>query len=365
MTRLSARLRSALLGPPSLALWAAAALLVLSWLSLGSRPAGTAAAVTATALGCVALISWWLDRRFFRPLRELAESAEGLAGGELANRVEPEELEGDLAALARSLDRLAERMAAQGHELAEERRHWAEVAAREVADERRQAEMRRDLVANVSHELKTPLTAIRGYAESLEDGALEDPEVGPRFVGRILDQCRRLEALLRDQLALARLEQIEQIADPEVLDLGKAALRAVEALAPWARERGVELLLSADGSPKVRGTRSELDNLVLNLVENAVKYNRPGGEVRLTLRTEGEEALMEVADTGIGIPEAALARIFERFYRVDKGRAREQGGTGLGLAIVKHAARLLGGRVEVESRLGEGSVFRVRLPVVG
>ncbi len=120
--------------------------------------------------------------------------------------------------------------------------------------------------------------------------------------------------------------------------------------------------MAADGAPSVRGARSEVDNLLLNLIDNAVKYNRPGGRVRVAVRAERGEAVVEVADTGIGIPAGALERIFERFYRVDKGRAREQGGTGLGLAIVKHSARLLGGRVEVESRLGEGSTFRVRLP---
>ncbi|MCP3964147.1 MAG: HAMP domain-containing protein [bacterium] len=328
----------------------------------GTAVAGTAVVAAVAALASLALISWWLNRRVLRPLRDLAKDAERLAGGDLASRAQAPAAVGEIAALARSLDLLAERLRVQGRELAEERQHWRGIADRELAEERRQAETRRDLVANVSHELKTPLTAIRGYAESLEDGALEDPEIGPRFVSRILDQCQRLEALLRDQLALARLEQIEQIADAEVIDLGEAARRAVEALNPLAREREVDLILAADDSPRIRGSRSELDNLVLNLVENAIKYNRPGGEVRMALATDGDEAVIEVADTGIGIPEAAVARIFERFYRVDKGRAREQGGTGLGLAIVKHAARLLGGRVEVESRLGEGSVFRVRLP---
>ena len=236
------------------------------------------------------------------------------------------------------------------------------VVVRDVTTELRLAEARRDLVANVSHELKTPLTAIRGYAETLEDGALEDPATAQRFVGRILEQCQRLEALLRDLLTLSQLERLEPGGGERLVDLSRAAERAVQVLTLRARERDVELILEAgDGALQVRGASSEIDNVLLNLIENAVKYNRPGGEVRVALREDGEEAVLEVADTGIGIPGDALERVFERFYRVDKGRAREQGGTGLGLAIVKHAARLLGGRVEVESRLGEGSVFRVRL----
>ncbi len=247
--------------------------------------------------------------------------------------------------------------------------HGFVVVVRDVTTELRLAEARRDLVANVSHELKTPLTAIRGYAETLEDGALEDSAAGPRFVGRILEQCRRLEMLLNDLLVLSQLERLDDGHGEETVDLHRAVERAVEALAPRARERDVELIPeTGDGALPIRGTSSEVDNILLNLVENAIKYNRAEGEVRITLSEGGEDgevgedAVIEVADTGIGIPSDMLKRIFERFYRVDKGRAREQGGTGLGLAIVKHAVRRLGGRIEVESKLGEGSLFRVRLP---
>ena len=241
--------------------------------------------------------------------------------------------------------------------------HGVVVVVRDVTAELRLAAARRDLVANVSHELKTPLTAIRGYAETLEDGALSDVAAGPRFVGRILDQCQRLEMLLRDLLTLSRLERLDPERGEELLDLTRAAERAFEALALRASERDVELILEArDRALHIRGAGSELDNVLLNLIDNAIKYNRAGGEIRIALREVGEEAVIEVADTGIGIPEQDLERVFERFYRVDKGRAREQGGTGLGLAIVKHAVRRLGGRIDVESRLGEGTVFRVRLP---
>ncbi len=250
-------------------------------------------------------------------------------------------------------------------------RHGAVVAARDMTETLRLAEIRKDLVANVSHELKTPLTAIRGYAETLADGALKDAGVADGFVRRILEQCARLEALLRDLLTLSRLESRRRPDGPtprarEAVDLGELARRAVEVLATQARAREVELSLDAPATlPAVDGDREELERLLLNLIENAVKYNRPGGEVDLRLLAAGEEVVIEVHDTGIGIPDDALERIFERFYRVDKGRSRDQGGTGLGLSIVKHAARTHGGRVEVESRLGVGSVFRVRLPQLG
>ncbi len=241
----------------------------------------------------------------------------------------------------------------------------AVVVVRDVTRELRLAEARRDLVANVSHELKTPLTAIRGYAETLEDGALDQPPVARRFTRSILEQCARLEALLGDLLTLSRLESQRQ--DPPAMaavDLAQLARDAVCVLAPRARKGDLELTLQAPEKLPAVGERDELERLLLNLIENAIKYNRPGGEVSVRLGAEGSDVVIEVRDTGIGIPEEALDRIFERFYRVDKGRARDQGGTGLGLAIIKHVAQNHGGRVEVESRLGKGSVFTVRLPAV-
>ncbi len=223
---------------------------------------------------------------------------------------------------------------------------------------------RRDFVANVSHELRTPLTAIRGYAENLSDGALGDPAAGPKFIERILGQCRRLEALLEDLLSLARLEkQPPPSAADETVDLAELAGRVIETARVLAGERAVELELEAPAALPVRGSSESLETMLGNLVDNAVKYNRRGGSVTVRVGERQGEAEIEVADTGLGIPAAELTRIFERFYRVDRGRGRGEGGTGLGLAIVKHAAQQLGGRVEVESRIGVGSTFRVRLPV--
>jgi len=153
--------------------------------------------------------------------------------------------------------------------------------------------------------------------------------------------------------------------DREPVDLAAAARRAAELLSPAAREKRVTIEIDASPVPLLLGDADGLERLLLNLLDNAIKYNRSDGKVVVQLsRTDGE-ALLEVADTGIGIPPESIPRIFERFYRVDKGRAREEGGTGLGLAIVKHVAQAHGGQVEVESRLGQGSTFRVRLPLWG
>lgn len=241
----------------------------------------------------------------------------------------------------------------------------AVVAARDTTELTRVADMRRDFVANVSHELKTPLAAIRGYAETLREGALDEPPIARRFTDRILSQCQRLQELLDDLLILSRLEGANAFAEREPVDLTQAIDRAVDLFTPAAREKRVTLEVQADRVPLVTGNPGSLERLVLNLVDNAIKYNRPDGRVTLSLRLDGGEVLLEVADTGIGIPPESIPRLFERFYRVDKGRAREEGGTGLGLAIVKHIAQLHGGSVDVESRAGKGSTFRVRLPLAG
>lgn len=235
------------------------------------------------------------------------------------------------------------------------------VAARDISDLIELAEIRRDLVANVSHELKTPLAAIRGYAETLGSGALRE-EAGPRFVERILQQCQRLQALLDDLLTLSRLESVDGSAEFESIDLADALRETIEVLGRVAAEKGVAVTVSVEEPLRIEANRVAIDELCLNLVDNAIKYNRRDGSVDVAGRLEEDRLILTVADTGRGIPQEALPRLFERFYRVDRGRAREEGGTGLGLAIVKHAVKLHGGEIDVESELGRGSTFRVELP---
>lgn len=243
--------------------------------------------------------------------------------------------------------------------------HGAVVATRDTTDLTRVADMRKDFVANVSHELKTPLAAIRGFAETLRDGALEEPATARRFTERIVSQCRRLQELLDDLLTLSRLEGVAPALEREPVALGAVVHRAVELISAVAREKQVQIAIETgeDPLPPVLGDPDGLERLVLNLLDNAIKYNRPDGRITLRLSRSDGEAVLEVIDTGIGIPPESIPRLFERFYRVDKGRAREEGGTGLGLAIVKHVAQTHGGQVEVESRIGQGSTFRVRLPL--
>jgi two-component system phosphate regulon sensor histidine kinase PhoR len=236
---------------------------------------------------------------------------------------------------------------------------------RDVTEAERLDRVRTDFVANVSHELKTPLAAIRGCAETLVDGALDERATALRFSERILEQCRRLEELLDDLLTLSRLESPEPLRAPERVDLAELAREAVELVAARAAAKPVTLELEPGAAPAVEGDWESLLRLLTNLLDNAIKYNRPGGAVAVRLGERDSLATIEVADTGIGVPPAHRARIFERFYRVDTGRAREEGGTGLGLAIVKHVAQAHRGRVEVESEPGVGSTFRVLLPAAG
>ncbi len=235
--------------------------------------------------------------------------------------------------------------------------------ARDITASEQLNRMRRDFVANVSHELRTPLSAIQGYAETLCDGALDERETALRFSQRIVEQCRRLFALLADLLTLSRLEGKESLESFEPVDLRTVAGEAIELVAAQAAAKQVTVELVPGVSPIVPGDPEGLLRLFSNLLENAVKYNVPAGKVAITLGSGNDQATIEVRDTGIGMPGSALPRIFERFYRVDKGRAREEGGTGLGLAIVKHVAQAHYGRVEVESEQGKGSKFRVSLPL--
>ena len=225
---------------------------------------------------------------------------------------------------------------------------------------------RREFLGDVSHELRTPIFALAGFAESLLDGALDDDRVRRRFVEKILANAHRLEALTRDLTELSRIETGEQPMALGPFDLRLLAQETAEALEPRAAEAEVALAVRIpDGLPPVLGDRERLRQVLANLVENAVKYNEPGGQVELTARRQPDGAVrVAVVDDGIGIAEEHLPRLTERFYRVDKSRARAAGGTGLGLAIVKHILEAHGRRLVVESRPGHGSTFAFTLDAV-
>ncbi|HUI42401.1 MAG TPA: ATP-binding protein [Terriglobia bacterium] len=223
--------------------------------------------------------------------------------------------------------------------------------------------VRRDFVANVSHELRTPLTAIRGYAETLLEGGLEDAENSRHFVEIIKAHAIRLGNITSDLLTLSELESGRNGGQPERVSIEAAVDSSLRTVSSAARLAGVRLVRGGVGEADVLGNRTHLEQVLVNLLDNGVKFNRPDGEVRIeACSAPNGYVTIVVEDSGIGIPSEHLARIFERFYRVDKARSREAGGTGLGLSIVKHIVERMSGTVTVESNLGRGSKFTVTLP---
>jgi two-component system, OmpR family, sensor histidine kinase SenX3 len=230
---------------------------------------------------------------------------------------------------------------------------------------RRVNKIRRDFVANVSHELKTPATSLRLLAESLEETIDEDPVQARLFATQLRRETERLSQLISDLLDLTRLESEERVENPVLVDVRGVLMSVLANTRRVARKKNITLQWKRFGRAAeytVRGDETQLTSMFSNLVDNAVKYTPPGGRVEVTGGFKGSEVVIRISDTGIGIPESKLPRIFERFYRVDKARSKETGGTGLGLSIVKHVAENHGGRVAVESTPGEGSTFTVYLP---
>lgn len=233
------------------------------------------------------------------------------------------------------------------------------IAIEDITDRHRIESIRRDFVADASHELKTPVASILASAESLQLALERDPERARGFAARVEASARRLARIVEDLLDLSRLESSEE--SRSRVDLGEIVGSEVERLLAKAAERGVSVTTQLVAAP-VTGNASDLALATRNLGENAIRYTDAGGSVSFTVRRVEDEFELEVSDTGAGIPTRALARVFERFYRVDVARSRDTGGTGLGLAIVKHVAERHGGTVSVESELGVGSTFRMRLP---
>jgi two-component system phosphate regulon sensor histidine kinase PhoR len=234
----------------------------------------------------------------------------------------------------------------------------------DISDLKKAENMRRDFVANVSHELRTPVTIIKGYAETLLDGALEsNPAHAKRFVEIISSHSERLTNLINDILTLSSLETKEALLELNPIDVSGTIAKACMLLQERADQKSIAILNEAIGGalPRVMADQGRLEQVVVNLLENAIKYTPDGGSIRLFTEDENAYIRVSVADTGIGIPFKDLPRIFERFYRVDEARTREQGGTGLGLAIVKHIVQLHGGNVSVTSDPGHGSVFSFTL----
>ncbi|MFI5097416.1 MAG: ATP-binding protein [Candidatus Acidiferrales bacterium] len=240
----------------------------------------------------------------------------------------------------------------------------AVIVLHDITELRKLERIRRDFVANVSHEFRTPLTAIQGFAETLLGGAVNDPQNRDRFLGIILEHARRLARLTEDLLKLSQMD-----AERLELELGPVKVAPlVESCYETARHRAAEKELNLslnlpERLPDVTGDTRRLQEVLQNLLDNAIQYTLPGGKIVLSAEAKNEEVIFTVADTGIGIPQADQPRIFERFYRVDVARSREAGGTGLGLAIAKHLIEGHDGRIWVESEVGVGSKFHVSVPV--
>jgi signal transduction histidine kinase len=234
---------------------------------------------------------------------------------------------------------------------------------RDITRIRRLDAVRRDFVVNASHELKTPVAGIQALAESLALALRHDPSRAMRMVYRIEHEAGRLARLVRDLLDLARLEEPETVQQRRRVNVADVVRAQVERMVPIAAERDITIDADLPSLAVVVALPEDIRSIVTNLLENAVRYNRDGGTVTVSLRRAGDHVTLEVADTGDGIPEQDRDRVFERFYRVDKARSRAAGGTGLGLSLVRHATERHGGTVSLHSEVGVGSTFRVELPV--
>ena len=292
-------------------------------------------AVIVLAIALSGLLAALGSRTFMRPFEKIDIS-----------RPDERDVEEEIRPLIRRLND-------QNHQI----RSQMETLARE---HERQDRMRREFTANVSHELKTPLTSISGIAELLRDGLVRPEDVRP-FAGKIYDEAQRLISLVGDIIRLSRLEDPSVTVRKEQVSLYETAERVRQQLLPVAEKRQISLTLEGDpgwitASPRIT------EEIVYNLCENAVQYNRPSGTVSVLVSDEGQQVRITVRDTGIGIPREEMDRIFERFYRVDKSHSKQMGGTGLGLSIVKHGAASLGAQVQLDSELGEGTTISVIFP---
>ena len=234
----------------------------------------------------------------------------------------------------------------------------------DITELRRLEKIRQDFVANVSHELRTPISSIKGYAETLLEGALDDKDNAKEFIGIILQDSNRLASLINDLLDLSRIESGKMKMVFLSLDAVSLIKRAAVVMENQAKAKSIVLKLDLPtGLPKIKADEARFSQVMINLLDNSIKYTPEGGSVTVSARVVNDALQIDVSDTGIGIEEKDLPRIFERFYRVDKARSRELGGTGLGLSIVKHIVQAHGGHVWVVSELGRGSTFSFTIPI--
>jgi two-component system phosphate regulon sensor histidine kinase PhoR len=234
----------------------------------------------------------------------------------------------------------------------------------DITELRRLEKIRQDFVANVSHELRTPISSIKGYAETLLEGALEDKDNAKEFISIIYQDSNRLANLINDLLDLSKIESGKMKMNFIPLDPVSLIKRAVTVIENQAKAKSIALKLDfASDLPKIKADETRFSQVMINILDNAIKYSSEGGSATISAKVVNNALQIDISDTGIGISEKDLPRIFERFYRVDKARSRELGGTGLGLSIVKHIVSAHGGQVWVKSELGFGSTFSFTIPL--
>lgn len=221
--------------------------------------------------------------------------------------------------------------------------------------------MRTDFVANVSHELKTPLTSIKGFVETLKEGAVEDTNLAMKFLNIIEVEVERLTRLISDLLYLSEIENTKMAKTDDNIDVLDVLNECIELLTNKAKSKNVSIKTICEDNLCIKMNRDLLKQVFINLIDNAIMYNKENGKVEISICKQGDKTEIRIKDTGIGIPQEEIERIFERFYRVDKGRSRKLGGTGLGLSIVKHIVQLYNGLIEVKSEVGKGSEFIIKL----
>jgi len=285
-------------------------------------------------------VSYWTSLRVIGPVSDLQKGVQQLGNGDFSFRLQIPPVP-HLAHLARAINQMAEQI-------------------------ERLSTIRQDFVANVSHELRTPVTSIKGFAETLLDGAKDSPKDCERFLGIIMRQTTQLESIIHDLLELSRMEQNSiQSLDKFPTALDETIRNAVALCQSRAEEKGVTVRTSCETGLIANIHAGFVEQALLNLIDNALKYGVTPEEpfIDISATREGQSFVITVKDYGHGIPSAHLDRIFERFYRVDKGRSREMGGTGLGLSIVKHIALIHGGSIRVTSELGKGTAFTLTLPM--
>jgi signal transduction histidine kinase len=303
----------------------------------------------SVALGFVvaAAVALLMSRTLLAPIRGMTRAAEEMAKGDFSRKIDVESSD-EIGTLSVTFNNMASQLETNLEEL------------------RGAEQMRRDFVANVSHELRTPLTSVRAYAETIAEAEDMDAETRAEFLGVILHESDRMTKIVTDLLELSRFDADRVAFAPSRFSLEDSVTGVYRAITLEAKRRAQELTIDLpDGLPEIVADRARIEQVLMNIMTNAVKYTPDGGKINVTGGERGNTAWVRISDTGFGIPESDLPRVFDRFYRVDKARSRESGGTGLGLSIAKEIITRHGGVISVESKPGEGSAFTVELPVEG